>query len=175
MNQPSRKSMTTLGLALLLAIGAAHAEESALALARDADADPRGKQIEGTWIATVTPLGAPSSTGYSSYIRGGAFIVSADRFPPAFGNAVGNSQGSWRAAPHGQFVSTHVGILHSAAGDVVRTFKIRASVRLTTDDTFEGQGQLQLCDAMFENCAPPFPGLSTISGRRRQAQGPLLP
>ena len=100
MNQPSRRSMTTLGLTLLLAIGAAHAEESALA--RDADADPRGKQIEGTWIATVTPVpGAPSSTGYASYIRGGVFIVSADRFPPEFGHPAGNSQGSWRAAAHG--------------------------------------------------------------------------
>ena len=174
MNQPSRKSMTTLGLALLLAIVAAHAEDSALA--RDADADPRGRQIEGTWIATVTPApGAPSFTGYSSYIRGGAFIVSADRFPPAFGTAVGNSQGSWRAAAHGEFVSTHLGILRSVAGDVVGTFKIRASVRLTTDDTFEGHGQLQLCDATFENCAPPFPGLSNVTGRRLHAQGPILP
>ncbi len=173
MNQSTRRSLTTSGLALLLSIGCAHAEESATG--RNADDDTGARQIEGTWIATVTPPGAPSSTGYSSYIRGGTFIVSADRFPPAFGHAAGNSQGSWRAAAHGQFVSTHVGILQSATGDVVGTFKIRASVRLTTADTFEGQGQLQLCDAMFENCAPPIPGLSTVSGRRLHAQGPLLP
>ena len=135
-----------------------------------------GLKIEGTWIATVTPpFGAPSFTGYSSYVNGGVFIVAPDRLPPALGTTIGNAQGAWRPISHGRFVSTHVELRYGPAGDVVGSAKVRAVVRLTSDDTFEGQGQLQLCDATLENCLPPGPALSTITGKRLRAELPILP
>ena len=163
MKQTICKLAGALGIGLLLATAGANATEP-------------GRGIEGTWIATVTPpFGAPSFLAYSSYIEGGVFIVSPDRLPPGWGTIIGNAQGAWRTISHHRFVSTHVEFRYGPMGDVVGTAKVRAIVRLISDDAFEGQGQLQLCDAMLENCSPPSTALATITGKRLRAELPIVP
>ena len=178
MEQTRTKLVTAWGVALLLAAAAAHGADSKTDHDKDGDRDERAEPIEGTWIATVTPpFGAPSFIAHPSYIRGGVFIISPDRLPPALGTPIGNGQGNWRAVGHRQYVETHVEFRYGVLGEVVGTAKVRSIVRLTSDNSFEGSGQLQLCDAMLANCAPPAPPsqFAMLKGRRLRVEPPVVP
>jgi hypothetical protein len=170
MKQMARKPIATVGLALMLTAVGAHSDGVAN---RD-----EGHELEGTWIVTVTPpFGGPAFLGLGSYARGGVLIVSPDRLPPipGLGTVTGSAQGSWRAVGPRQFVSTHVEFRYGSVGEVLGTAKVRATTRLTSDDTFEGHGQLVFCDAMLEHCSTPSGPLSTISGKRLRAEPPIFP
>jgi hypothetical protein len=178
MAQNRTRIVTAWVFAMLLAAAGAHGADSKADRDRDGKHDEQADEIEGTWIATVTPpFGAPSFLAHPSYIRGGVFIASPDRLPPELGTPVGSGQGNWRAIGHRQFLSTYVELRYGASGEVVGTARVRSIVRLTSDDSFEGWGQLQLCDPMLENCAPPAPAsaLATIKGRRLRVEPLVLP
>jgi hypothetical protein len=178
MEQTRTKLVTALSFALLLAAAGAHGADSKADRDKDGDRNEQAEEIEGTWIATVTPpFGAPSFLAHPSYIRGGVFIISPDRLPPALGTPIGSGQGGWRAAGHRQYLSTYVELRYGVLGEVVGTAKVRSIVRLTSDDSFEGSGQLQLCDAMLENCSPPAPpsAFATIKGRRLRVEPMVVP
>lgn len=178
MEQIQYKRTAAWGLVLLMAAGGAHGGDTKADRDRDGDRSDQMQKIEGSWVATVTPpFGGPSFLAYSSYIKGGVFIVSPDRLPPGSGTVIGNAQGSWRAVSNRQFAATHIEFRYGPLGEVVGTAKVRSLVRLISEDSFEGQGQLQLCDAMLENCLPPSPAnaLATLKGRRLRAERPVLP
>ncbi|MDQ6629568.1 MAG: hypothetical protein M3Z29_14170 [Pseudomonadota bacterium] len=178
MKHAFRKSLTTAGLALLLAAGGAHADGSATGHDDDSDRNRGGHELEGTWIVTFTPpFGGATFLAVTSYIPGGVSILSPDRLPPVpgLGTTIGTAQGSWRAVGHRQFVSTHVEFRYGSVGEVLGTAKVRATTRLTSDDTFDGHGQLVFCDAMLDHCSAPGAALATVSGRRLRAEAPILP
>ena len=178
MERTVRISSKAAGLVLLVAVIGAHADALGVGPDSDALASAATQKLEGTWIVTVTPpFGGPPFLAYTSYVRGGVSILSPDRLAPVpgLGTVIGNAQGSWRASGPRQFVATHVEFRYGSAGEVVGTAKVRSSARLTSDDTFEGQGQLVFCDAMLEHCTAPGPALATVSGRRLHAEGPILP
>lgn len=171
MKQNPCKIIASLGFSLLLAAPLATAFEF-----DGNDESDGGRQIEGTWILTVTPpFGAPSFLAISSYARGGVLVTTPDRLPPNLGNTINDALGSWRATGHRTFVSTHVEFRYGPMGNVIGTVKLRASTRITKEDAFEGVGQLQLCDATFDHCSPPSPTLSTVMGRRLPAEPPIVP
>ena len=178
MKQIQYKRTAAWGLALLMAAGSAYGADHKADGDRDVDRSDQMQGIEGTWVATVTPpFGAPSFLAYSSYIKGGVFIVSPDRLPPGSGTVIGNAQGSWRAVGDRQFAATHIEFRYGSLGEVVGTAKVRSLVRLISEDSLEGEGQLQLCDAMLQNCSPPAPAnaLATLKGRRLRAERPVSP
>jgi len=178
MKQTRTKLMTAWSFALLLAATGAHAADSKADRGKDGDRNEQADEIEGTWIATVTPpFGAPSFLAHPSYIRGGVLIISPDRLPLALGTPIGSGQGGWQAVGRRQYLSTHVELRYGLSGEVVGTAKVRSIVRLTSDDSFEGSGQLQLCDLMLDNCSPPAPpsAFATIKGRRLRVEPLVLP
>lgn len=165
MNFAHATAALVLGSTTLIATGAAHAQASVAPA-----------PIEGTWLLQVAPpMGAPVFAAVASYSRPGIVIVSPDRLPPipGVGMALGAGQGSWAATGPREYKQTHVEFRYDATGAVVGTVKLRGTLRLAADDRIEGVGQLQFCDALFENCASPSPLLATVTGRRLPAEAPL--
>ena len=133
-------------------------------------------QIEGTWLVTVTPPagGPPAYFSTASFARGGTLTTAPD---PSIGPGVTSTgQGSWEKTGHRQFISTHIAFIYGAGSTIVGTIKINATYRLTDNNTFEGFGQLQICDSTGNHCflpGPPGapPTCATLHGERLRATG----
>jgi hypothetical protein len=105
MEQTRTKFVTAVGLALLLATAGAHGADAKADRVKDGDRNDEAEEIEGTWVATVTPpFGAPSFLAHPSYIHSGVFIISPDRLPPALGTPIGSGQGGL-AGPRSSAIS----------------------------------------------------------------------
>jgi hypothetical protein len=133
-------------------------------------------QIEGTWLVTVTPPagGPPAYFSTASFGRGGTLITAPD--PSIEPGVTSTGQGSWEKTGRRQFTSTHIAFIYGAGGTIVGTIKINSTYRLTDSDTFEGFGQLQICDSTGENCffpGPPGvpPPCANLHGERLKATG----
>ena len=172
MTSTPRKNFAALALMCLLSASGAEANEQAGADPGSAGSDG----IEGTWILTITPpFGGAQFLAFTSYIPGGVSISSPDRLPPVpgLGTVIGSAQGSWAPVGHRRFVSTHVEFRYGTVGEVVGTVKLRATTRLTSENTLEGQGQLVFCDAVLQHCSATGSALATVVGTRLRAEGPL--
>jgi hypothetical protein len=131
-------------------------------------------QLEGTWRVTVTPPpgGPPAYTSFASFASGGVLTTSPD---PSVGPSVTSTgQGTWARTRGDRFVSTHVAFTYDSNGHITGTIKINSRYRLTGRDSFEGNGQLQFCDASLNNCFT-IPGCATLNGERIHAAPPSCP
>jgi hypothetical protein len=135
-----------------------------------ADGDDLSPAIVGTWIVHVVPPAGSGVAPYdslSTHSAGGTLVVSPD---PSFGPVLRTStgHGAWRRTGDANtFSTTHWGIAYNPGGEVVFTFKIDSSI-VTQGQTFEGQGQLLICDTEFANCSSAVPPgqFAQLTGKR---------
>ena len=145
---------------------------AALIVAQNGRAQGGGAEVAGaiigTWNVHIVPpaaSGVPAYDSLSTHAAGGVLIVSPD---PSFGPSLHTStgHGAWKQiGPSRNFATTHGGFVYDPGGSVVFTFKINSSI-VVDGDTFQGQGQLVICDANFDGCSPASPGLAQLTGRR---------
>jgi hypothetical protein len=167
-----KRNILMIGLALsVLALLAYGVSAGVISGAQDKEAGMNAPQLEGTWRVTVTPPpgGPPAYPSFASFAGGGVLITAPD---PSVGPSVTSTgQGTWVRTQANQFASTHVAFRYDAGGNITGTIRIKASYQLTGKDSFEGNGQLQICDASLNNCFT-FPGCSTLRGERINAEPP---
>ncbi len=166
----------TISLALLLACGplGSLGKGRDVVQAKDKDDETSPRQIEGTWSIIVTPPagGPPAYLAIASFADGGVLVTSPD--PSVGPSATSTGQGTWERTKANRFTSTHVAFMYGPGGFISGGIKINSSYRLTGRDSFEGRGQLQICDASLNNCFT-FPGCATLQGTRIKAEPPSCP
>jgi len=139
--------------------------------------------IEGTWIQTITPVGAPAGfTALVWFSAGGTTGATgtADRLPPfalAPTQPISALIGSWRQANNNTYVSSlnffsfNDGSNGTQVGTVAYGFQNNITYSLTGYNTITGRGTGFKCDINFtpSSCSPQ--GSITITGTRLIAQG----
>src|SRR5215467_13268280 len=137
--------------------------------------------IEGTWIQTITPVGAP--TGFTALVwfsAGGTTGATGtdDRLPPfalAPTQPISPLIGSWGPADNNTYVSSlnffsfNDGSNGTQAGTVAYGIQNNITYSLTGYNTIMGRGTGFKCDINFTSCSPI--GSITITGKRLIAQG----
>jgi hypothetical protein len=142
--------------------------------AKDKDDEASSQGIEGTWSVIVTPPagGPPAYLSIASFANSGVLLTSPD--PSVGPSATSTGQGAWERARGTRFVSTHVAFRYGPEGNIAGAIKINSSYQLAGKDSFEGKGQLQICDASLNNCFT-VPGCATLQGTRIKAEPPSCP
>ena len=133
--------------------------------------------IEGTWIQTITPVGAPTGfTALMSFTAGGVALATGtgDRLPP-FAPAptapISGLYGSWRRLDNNTYANTLNFFIFDTGGNALHMFQNNITFRLTDYNHLVGTGDGFVCDINGNNCVPqPRPSI-TISGKRLIAQG----
>jgi len=85
-------------------------------------------EIEGTWLATITPAGEiPPFPSLMTFASGGALIVTDGGAPPALGNVY---QGTWaKTGPH-KYTFTFWGFVYDDAGVLTNYFVVHETVQI---------------------------------------------
>jgi hypothetical protein len=173
MKRKTKQAGVAISLALLIAFGILGNPGTGrgVVAAKDKDDEASSLQIEGTWSVIVTPPagGPPAYLGIASFAEGGVMLTAPD--PSVGPSATSSGQGTWERTRANRFVSTHVAFMYGPGGNIVGSIKINSSYRLTGRDSFEGRGQLQICDASLNNCFS-VPGCATLQGTRIKAEPP---
>jgi hypothetical protein len=165
-----------ISLTLLLAGGLLNSlgKDRGVTQAKDKDDETSSQQIEGTWSVIVTPPagGPPAYLSIASFAEGGVLVTSPD--PSVGPSASSTGQGTWDKTSDNRFASAHVAFRYGPGGNIAGSIKIHSSYHLTGKNTFEGRGQLQICDASLNNCFT-VPGCATLQGTRMKAEPPSCP
>jgi hypothetical protein len=126
----------------------------------DASSDEDGfqaRQLEGSWLNTVTPIlppGAPPRTlqTYMTFSAGGAAIGS-DRTRPF----ASPQHGTWAHLRGNQYATTSVQDIFDASGTFLGVFKVRTLINLTSNDELVGVANVEQTDPdgklQFSVCA----------------------
>jgi hypothetical protein len=143
----------------------------------------QGAAIEGTWIQTVTPVGAPAGfTALVWFSAGGATGATGtdDRLMPFAlvpTQPISPPTGSWTPADNNTYVSSlnffsfNDGSHGTQAGTVAYGIQNNITYRLTGYNSLIGKGNSFKCDPNFtpSSCSPY--GSITITGTRLIARG----
>ena len=176
MKRKTKQIGIAISLALLLACGLLGnlGKGGGVVEAKDKDDEGSSQQIEGTWSIIVTPPagGPPAYLAIASFADGGVMLTAPD--PSVGPPATSSGQGTWERTRANRFASTHVAFMYGLGGFISGAIKINSSYRLTGRDSFEGRGQLQICDASLNNCFT-VPGCATLQGTRIKAEAPSCP
>lgn len=176
MKRNTKKIGVTISLALLLACGliGSIGKGGGVVQANDRDDQSSSRQIEGTWSIVVTPPagGPPAYLAIASFADGGVLVTSPD--PSVGPSPTSSGQGTWERTGVNRFASIHVAFMYGPGGSITGAIKINSNYRLTGRNSFEGRGQLQICDASVNNCFT-IPACSTLQGTRIKAEPPSCP
>lgn len=129
--------LVTIGLAILMASGAAFSQSGA--------GDPGGTaapELEASWRVTVTPIGVPIAPfrTYSTFARGGTFLESSQP-------RQGPGHGVWQRTGDREFGITFEKIMFDAAGNFAGTLKVRETITLSAQgDSYVGDGTAEVFD-----------------------------
>jgi hypothetical protein len=174
MKRKTKPIVITISLALLLVCGLLGNPGKGFGLVDAKGDDASSPQIEGTWSIVVTPPagGPPAYLAIASFADGGVMLAAPD--PSVGPSATSSGQGTWERTRANRFASTHVAFTYGPGGFISGAIKINSSYLLTGKDSFEGRGQLQICDASLNNCFT-VPGCATLQGTRIKADPPSCP
>jgi hypothetical protein len=140
----------------------------------------QGAAIEGTWIQTITPVGAPAGfTALVWFSAGGSTGATGtdDRLPPFAlvpTQPISPPIGSWRQVDNTyvsslNFFSFNDGSHGTQAGTAAYMIQNNITYRLTDYNSLVGMGNSFQCHIDGTNCSPY--GSITITGTRLIAQG----
>jgi hypothetical protein len=121
----------------------------------------QARQLEGSWILTVTPVtppGRPSRINYTTFVRGGVSIGS-DRLAP-FGGA---QHGAWEHRGGKEYAWTFISDGSDAMGNYTTTLKVTSKITMTGPNSFVGVNSSELRDAVGNVL---FRGCNTFRGER---------
>jgi hypothetical protein len=170
-----KRKVTTVSTVISLLALLAYGTSASVGVGSQAkDADANAPQIEGTWRVTVTPPpgGPPAYTSFASFASGGVLITAPD--PSVSPTVTSTGQGTWERTHANHFASTHVAFTYDSNEHIAGTIKINSDYKLTGKDSFDGNGQLNFCDASLNNCFA-IPGCATLHGERIHAEPPSCP
>jgi hypothetical protein len=150
-----------------------------VAMAQSGSGDSQGDQgaaIEGTWICSITPAGAPSGfTALESFTAGGVALAtgSSDRTPSPISpyGVMSPLYGSWRQLDNNTYVSNLNFFVFPTSGNAINMFRNYITYRLTGSNTLSGVGRGVTCDVNGDPSSCVNPGNFTINCTRLIAQG----
>lgn len=128
--------------ATALAVGAFAAGMAGAAGVATKDPKQTGqtRQLEGTWMSTVTlqnppPGAAATFHGLNTFIRGGRLLVSSSQAMPVTRSL---AHGEWARTGNRRYASTFVAFRYDPAGNFVGTLRVRRELTLSpSGDQFE--------------------------------------
>ena len=137
--------------------------------------------IEGTWIWSVTPVGAfQGFIALESFTAGGVALATgtSDRLPP-FAPAptapISPLYGSWRQLDNNTYVATLNFFIFDSLNNATEMFQNNITIQLK-DNNLSGMGTACTWNItggiIGASCSNPVPGSITITGTRLIAQGP---
>jgi hypothetical protein len=150
-------------------------------MAQSSGGNSQGDQaaaIEGTWIVTVQPAGAPTGfTALMSFAAGGVTLATGanDRLPPFAPTPaapISPLYGSWRQMDNNTYVATFNFFIFDSGGNAVNMFQNNATIRLSDDNNLAATGNSFLCKVSGDDCiSQPPAGPFTFTGKRLIAKG----
>lgn len=111
------------------------------------------KELEGSWMVTVTLQGAPSFQALKTYNQGGTMMASAQgdvllNAPPGVPPVATTAHGVWVKTGKQEFLATFRQIFYGADGSFQGGAKIRHTATLNdTGDQWSGQFNVEYFDA----------------------------
>jgi hypothetical protein len=149
-----------------------------LAMAQSGPGDPQGGQaasIEGTWILNVQVAPGVSFWALQSFTAGGVTVAtgSNDRIPSPTSpyGVMSPLYGSWTRIDDNHYTLTICFFFFDTTGAPRGMFKTNETLRLTGNNSLEGQGVGFSCYISGTQCGGPFPPI-TITGTRLIPQAP---
>ena len=102
---------------------------------RDADSK---KRIVGTWVITVSPIGAPVFNSLQTYNDDGTMTETSSHLAQL---ASGPAHGVWEGKKNDYAVTFEL-FAFDPSGEAVGRIRVRSSIRVTSDDTLTADGEI---------------------------------
>jgi hypothetical protein len=97
--------------------------------------DPK-KRIVGTWIVTVSPIGSPTFSSLQTYSDDGTMTETSSLLAQL---DIGSARGVWEGKKNDYDVTFEL-FAFDPAGEAIGRLRVRAKVRLDSDDTLTADG-----------------------------------